>query len=278
METTGEMKAELAGGSRDGVQERETGTIRRVLMLLSSLADHPGASAQNLATQLNLPRSSVHRLLAMLRANGFADSEAGGFGPGLEFFRIAGRLGPRMPFRKLAEPYLEALSAQYHETTILALLARKQVKMFYAAKGSPADPMRYNVELGALEPMVWGATGRVILAYLSESEIASALERREPSPARAQAPDGAELYPALAEIRRNGYGISHGHRTANSVGIAAPFFDGDGEVAGSLAFLIPEFRWAAAPQDEVVRTVVDAAARLSRQLGHTGKIVTSPTP
>ena len=50
------------------VPEKETGTVRRVLLLLSCLADHQGDSAQSLAARLNLPRSSVHRLLAMLRA------------------------------------------------------------------------------------------------------------------------------------------------------------------------------------------------------------------
>ena len=46
---------------------KETGTVRRVLGLLSALADRPGESAQSLATRLNLPRSSVHRLLAYER-------------------------------------------------------------------------------------------------------------------------------------------------------------------------------------------------------------------
>jgi DNA-binding IclR family transcriptional regulator len=248
-------------------QERETGTVRRVLLLLSALVDDPGVSAQILARRLNLPRSSVHRLLAMLRANGYADNEAGGFGPGLELFRIAGRLGARTPHRKLAEPYLQALSAEFHETSILALLAREQLKMFYAAKGSPQDPMRYNIELGALEPLVWGATARVILAHLSEAEIAAALARREPSPARQLAPDAMEVRQSLAQIRRDGFGITHAHRTLNTVGIAAPFFDGEGNVVGSVGFLIPEFRWTSAPQDAVVAALLDAAARLSHQLG-----------
>ena len=251
--------------------EKETGTVRRVLLLLSSLVDHQGHSAQTLATRLNLPRSTVHRLLAMLRASGFADSEAGrSFGPGPELFRLAGRLSARMPYRKLAEPYLQALSAQFHETSILALLLREQLKMYYAAKGSPADPMRYNIELGALEPLVWGATARVLLAHLSEQEIATALARRELSPASQLKPDEAEVRKSLRQIRRDGYGITHAHRTLNTVGIAAPFFDGEGNVVGSLGFLIPEFRWTSAPQDAVVQALVDAAARMSRQLGHTG--------
>jgi IclR family KDG regulon transcriptional repressor len=215
-----------------------------------------------------LPRSSVHRLLTMLRANGFADSEpGGGFGPGNELYRIAGRLGARMPYRKLAEPYLHALSERFRETSILALLAREQLKMFYAATGSPPDPMRYNIELGALEPLVWGATARVLLAHLDEQEIAAAIKRREPSPARGLELGKAELRQSLAQIRRDGYGITHAHRTPNTVGIAAPFFDGEGRVAGSLGFLIPEFRWASSPQDLVVRALVDAAAGMSRQLG-----------
>jgi IclR family transcriptional regulator, KDG regulon repressor len=249
-------------------QERETGTVRRVLMLLGGLADRPGESAQSIAARVNLPRSSVHRLLTMLRASGFADSEpGGGFGPGIELYRIAGRLGARMPYRKLAEPYLQALSEQFRETSILALLAREQLKMFYAATGSPPDPMRYNIELGALEPLVWGATARVLLAHLDEQEIAAAIGLRERSPALRRELSKAELRQSLARIRRDGYGITHAHRTLNTVGIAAPFFDGEGKVAGSLGFLIPEFRWASSPQDRVVRALVDAAAGMSRQLG-----------
>ena len=236
--------------------------------LLSHLADRPRESAQSLAARLNLPRSSVHRLLAMLCANGFAEHEpGGGFGPGGELYRIAGRLGARMPYRKLAEPYLQALSEQFRETSILALLVRSQLKMFYAATASPPDPMRYNIEVGALEPLVWGATARVILAHLEEQEIADAIKRREPSPAAGLELGKTELRRSLAEIRRDGYGITYAHRSLNTVGVAAPFFDGEGRVAGSLGFLIPEFRWASSPQDRVVRALVAAAAGMSRQLG-----------
>ena len=263
-----ETAATISSASPSSLPERETGTVRRVLMLLSSLADRPGESAQSLAARVNLPRSSVHRLLTMLRANGFADHEpGGGFGPGGELYRIAGRLGARMPYRKLAEPYLQALSAQFRETSILALLVRDQLKMFYAATGSPPDPMRYNIELGALEPLVWGATARVVLAHLDEEEITAAIGRRERSPAMGLELNMTELRRSLAQIRRDGYGISHAHRSLNTVGIAAPFFDGEGRVAGSLGFLIPEFRWASSPQDKVVRALVAAAASMSRQSG-----------
>jgi IclR family KDG regulon transcriptional repressor len=248
--------------------EKETGTVKRVLMLLRMLADHPGESAQSLAERLNLPRSTVHRLLATLRANEFALHEAdGSFGPGLEMYRMAGRLGARMPYRRLAAPYLEELSARFNETAILSLLARPQLRMFHAATCFPQDPMRYNIELNRLDPLLWGATCRVQLAYLTEDEIAAAAAQGDLSPVKKLRPDLNELRKSLARIRTDGYAITQAHRTANAVGVAAPFFDGENEIAGSLGFLIPEFRWSAKVAERVVAALRDSAGKLTRQLG-----------
>ncbi|HEY0293780.1 MAG TPA: IclR family transcriptional regulator [Bordetella sp.] len=257
-----------AGAAADG---KETGTVRRVLLLLRCLVDHPGESAQSLAARLNLPRSSVHRLLATLRENDFAMNEEGGsFGPGLELYRMAGRLGARMPYRKLAEPLLGELSAKFRETSLLTLLARRQLKMFHAASGSPADPMRYDIQLNRLEPLVWGATARVLLAHLSPAEIDQALMGQDRSPVSGRLPDEAEIQASLQAIRETGHAITHSHRTSNTVGVAVPFFDAEGQVAGSMGFLIPEFRWAQADPEQIVGALSQASGRLSRQLGHSG--------
>jgi len=248
---------------------KETSTVRRVLLLLQCLADHPGETAQSLARRLNLPRSSVHRLLAMLRDSDYVSQEPGGrFGPGLEMYRIAGKLGAHMPYSRMAEPYLQALCAQFNETSILTLLERQQLKMFHAASGSPPDPMRYNIRLNALEPLLWGATARVMLAHLSDEEIHSAIARKEPSPADGHIADEAELRASLRAIRADGYAITLSHRTANAIGAAAPIFNGKEEIVGSLGLLIPEFRWLRSEQDGIIHALRQAAAELSRQLGY----------
>jgi DNA-binding IclR family transcriptional regulator len=252
---------------------KETSTVKRVLLLLQCLVDYPGETAQSMAQRLNLPRSSVHRLLTTLRAGDHAITETGGvFVPGLELYRMAGKLGAHMPYRRLAEPYLEALSEQFDETSILTLLERHQLKMFHAASGTPADPMRYNIRLNALEPLIWGATARVVLAHLSDEEITRALAGAERSPVEGLVPDPVEIREALERMRQDGHAITHSHRTPNTIGVAAPFFNGDGDVIGSLGFLIPAFRWKATDQESVVRALCEAAAALSRQLGHVGPV------
>jgi DNA-binding IclR family transcriptional regulator len=256
-------------GKESGSDMKETSTIKRVLLLLQCLVDYPDATAQELAQRVNLPRSSVHRLLATLRENDYAAHESDGrFGPGLELYRMAGKLGAQMPYGKLVQPYLQALSEQFHETSILTLLERKQLKMFHAASGSPADPMRYNIRLNVLEPLVWGATARVLLAYLAPEEIERAIARGERSPVEGLAPDEAEIVAALAQIRSDGYAVTFSHRTPNTVGVGAPFFDAEGRVVGSLGFLIPTFRWEQAGPEKVVQALQHAAAAVSRQLGN----------
>jgi DNA-binding IclR family transcriptional regulator len=263
----------LAAASVSPQEGKETSSIKRVLLLLQCLVDNPGESAQMLAARLNLPRSTVHRLLTTLRTNDFALSESGGvFTPGIELYRMAGKLGAQMPYAMLAQPYLEKLSARFGETSLLTLLERHQLKMFHAANGVPADPMRYNIRLNALEPLIWGATARVVLAYLRDEEIEAAIAGAGHSPVAGWAPDETEIRGALKTIRDDGYAVTHSHRTANAVGVAAPFFKGDGQVAGSMGFLVPESRWADAEQDTLIEALRVSAQALSRQLGYSAPV------
>jgi DNA-binding IclR family transcriptional regulator len=110
----------------------------------------------------------------------------------------------------------------------------------------------------------------VVLAYLDDDEIERAVAAQDPSPVQGLLPDAEDIRQALASIRKQGYAITHSHRTPNTVGVGAPFFDAGGEVLGSLGFLIPSFRWEHAAVDEVVGALREAAAALSSQLGHAG--------
>ncbi len=257
-----------ASSSEPAEALRDTGTVQRVLRLLAALADRPGQASSAVARDLGLPRSSVHRLLAMLRDEGFAAQAVDGtFSPGPELQRIAGRLSGDAPYARLAAPLLHGLTARFGETSVLAVLSRSHLKMFYAAAAFPPDPMRYNLEFNRFEPLLWGATARVILAQLSAAEVSAAIGRGEPSPLDGRPLDEDELRQTLATIRSQGYALSHGHRTRGAVGIAAPFFGGDGEVAGDFGLLIPAFRFDAAKVPAIAAALADAATALSGQLG-----------
>lgn len=246
----------------------DTGTVHRVLRLLSCFADKEVWGLNELARTLELPRPTVHRLLNLCRPQNFVEqNEQGQYVPGVEFFRLAGRLAAQMPLHRLAQPILEEIRDATDETTLLALLVRGELKMFFSLSASPSHPMRYAVEKNRLQPLSWGAPARVVLARLSEEEIAEVVRRAEPSPIDGRPLDAAELAASLEQARRDGFLKTYGQRSPDSWGIAAPFFGAGGQVLGGINVTIPGFRFDSHDASRVAALVMDGAARLSARLG-----------
>lgn len=246
----------------------DNGTVHRVLRILACFAEKDEWGLNELARALQLPRASAHRLLNLCKPLNFvAQNEAGRYVPGVELYRMAGKLSSEMPVHRLARPVIDAIRDETDETTLVALLVRSELQMFFSLSASPSHPMRYAVEKNRLQPLSWGAPARVMLAHLSPDEIETVAERAEPSPLDGRPLDVAELRESLEKIRREGYAVTFAHRSPDSWGIAAPFFDATGQVVGSINITVPSFRFAQHDAQQLAAQVRHAAARLTKQLG-----------
>jgi len=246
----------------------DNGTVSRTLQLLICLAERDEWRVSALAQRLELPRSTVHRLLNLCRAQGFVDTDGrGAYGPGLALYRLAGRLSFQMPLRRIVLPLLTEFTKQFGETSLLTVVDRSALKTFFAAMAETSAPMRYVIETNTPGPLGWGATGRAILAYLTEPEIAEVIRRAEPSPVDGRPLDAKELLKSLVDIRAKGYAITSKQRTPEGVGIAVPFFDAAGLVAGNVGVTVPTFRFRPSDEPIFVRALADMASEVSQALG-----------
>ncbi len=250
-----------------------TGTVHRVLRLLNCFGDQSHWSVNELASALDLPAPTVHRLLGLARTMGYIAQRADGrYEGGAALFRLAARLASEFPLNQIAAPYLEQLRDETQETALLTVLARSDLQMFFSQLASPANPMRYSVELNRLWPLSWGATGRSLMAFLSEPEIEAVIERAEVSPCDGRPLSRREVLAALKTIREARFAQTFAQRTPGSYGLAAPFFSATGQVVGNLALTIPDFRFGKHDPERLKRMLMDSAERLSRQLGFAGTI------
>jgi DNA-binding IclR family transcriptional regulator len=246
----------------------DTGTVNRVLRILACFAEKEQWGLNELARALNLPRASMHRLLRLCRPQGFVMQDDDGlYRPGLALYRLAGKLAMDMPINRIAQPILNAVRDQTDETTILTLLDRNELKMFFSMTASPPHPMRYSITTHRMEPLVWGASGRVLLAYLTSEEIEKVIRRKETSPLDGRALKPAELRRSLKEIRANGYALTQSQRTPSAFGLAVPFFDSKGVVRGNLTLTIPDFRFDPNRKDFLLEILNKGVHDLTRQLG-----------
>ena len=243
----------------------DTGTVNRVLRILSCFAEKEAWGLNELARALDLPRASAHRLLNLCAPLNFIDrNEAGQYVPGVELYRMAGRLSADMPMHRLAQPVLDAIRDETDETVLLALLVRSELKMFFSLSASPSHPMRYAVDKNRLQPLSWGAPARTMLAHLGDEAVEEVIARGEPSPLDGRPLDTKELRKALKECLRDGYLCTYAQRSRDSWGIAAPFFGANGEVVGSINITVPDFRFATHSRERLGALVKEGARALGR--------------
>ncbi|MCY1553649.1 beta-ketoadipate pathway transcriptional regulator, PcaR/PcaU/PobR family [compost metagenome] len=112
-----------------------------------------------------------------------------------------------------------------------------------------------------MRPLHVGAPGKAILAFLSEAAVAEILRAIPAEQERDQ------LKAALRTIRRNRYAISLGELVAGGASVAAPVFDRESKVVGSVALAIPQARLTKVLQAEYIQQVLATAGGISVALG-----------
>ena len=105
-------------------------------------------------------------------------------------------------------------------------------------------PLRYDIAMFQPDTMLWGATGRSVLAFLPPAELEAVLQQPEKSPVTGQdLPLLDEFMRQLAAIREAGYVCTRGQKMPGAVGIGAPVFDSSGHVIGSMCITVPQARF-----------------------------------
>jgi len=195
-------EAEEAGArspeSQGGVQ-----VIARVGQVLRALdGENQGLSLAQLADRIGLPRSTVHRIVTALAAEGLVAtaSPAGRVRIGPEFARLAS--SSQADLWTAAEPYMRRIFDEIGETVDCSVLDGAHVRVIH---GIPArHHLRVAAEVGTTFPLHCSAKGRAILAAYPP-EVASrmlpdVLERFTDKTVT----DRAEVLQMLAEARQAG--------------------------------------------------------------------------
>jgi DNA-binding IclR family transcriptional regulator len=249
-----------------------TGTVSRALQLLAVLADaHGEVSIKYVAETMGLAPSTAHRLLQLLRKEGFVQSRPGSrnYTIGTQFYRVAARVLGTVTVPDVAREFIERIAAKFDETVLFGLYMAAQHAVSFAARADGMQMLRYQIELHQPLPLIWGASGKSILAFLQPDEVAATLAAALPSPVTRERPPGLdELTAELQTIRSCGYAVSESEKLPDARGIAAPVF-GPGGVIGCVCLTSPKARMPHGSIEEIGLELVGHANELSRVLGGT---------
>ncbi|MTD57195.1 IclR family transcriptional regulator [Amycolatopsis pithecellobii] len=249
--------------------------LRRGLAVLSALAKHAGpASAEAIARELDLPRSTTYHLLAELEAAGFVAHLPAErrYGLGIAAFELGSAYLRHDPLERLADPLLRKLVDAIGHTAQLGVLYGNE--LVYLVKERPARPETVVTEVGVRIPAHLPASGRAMLMHLPAAQVralfpnAAAFVRRTDRGPRSL----ADLRRLLATERRRGWAVEDGFVTPGFASVAYPVFDHGGRPMAAISVTLRHH----CPQEPVVcgqewpelaRHVQRAAGELTTRIG-----------
>jgi DNA-binding IclR family transcriptional regulator len=255
---------------RASAMEPNTGTVSRALSMLSTLADAGGpVTIKEVAEKMALPPSTVHRLLQLMRTEGFVAAlpDSRQYTVGSELYRVSARVVNAMKAPELAQRFIQTIASRFDETVLFGFYLAAQGALCFAARADGKQVLKYQIDLHQPLSLVWGASGKAILAFLPDKTVSEILAVEGPSPSEGKpAPSLGELRKALQVIRSRGYAMSESEKLPGARGISAPVFGPDG-VIGCICLTSPEARMPHGSIEEIGRAIAATARDLSLALG-----------
>ncbi len=231
--------------------------------------EQPELTLAEVAARTRLSKPTAFRLLATLQVRGFVSRSGskGSYSLGSEIQALAAIRAQQSSLLDRALPVMRRIRDTVNETTAISVRAGDYRVHLYQLES--LQPIRRSTELGARSPLYAGASNRVLLAGMSDTEIADYLARVPLIPFTPRTiTDPHELWREIQRTRERGYAESRSERDLGADAFAAPIRDATGVVIASLYISVPESRYTQELRTRCIKLVVDGAGAISEELGY----------
>jgi|HigsolmetaAR203D_1030402.scaffolds.fasta_scaffold05261_2 DNA-binding IclR family transcriptional regulator len=244
-------------------------SVKKAIRLLRAFTvDEPEKGITELAKDLELPKSTVQRLVMTLVDEGFLkkNPETQRYRLGESILGLSGVITSSSELYNEAMPVLRRLVDSVGETSHIAILDGLEV--VYLQKVDCHHPVRLITHLGSRNPLHCTSSGKAILAHKEKQLFDQVVKNGLKPYTRNTITDPNQLMMELEKVRRQGYASDVNEVDEGTVSVAAPVRDYTGEVVAAINIVGPIQRFAPYKIPQFAAKVMQAAQEVSRQLGY----------
>jgi DNA-binding IclR family transcriptional regulator len=254
------------GDTSGGVQ-----SVDRAVRVLEILAATGGSGVSEVATDLDVHKSTAFRLLAALEDRGLVEqnSERGKYQLGFGILRLASAIPVRLGVVRQARPMLDELATKLGETINLAVIREHYAVNVAEALGPSA--ISAQTWMGQLTPLHATSSGKILLAHLDRAQRDEVLDvAGQPRLTDATITSRSALEKQLEQALTDGFATTFEEYEVGLNAVAVPVRDHTGGVVAAVSVSGPAFRLVPDRIQEVAGVLQAAGSQISRRLGHLG--------
>lgn len=243
------------------------------LRLLETLAESERPRGiTDLASELDLTKSNVHRLLTTLQAHGYVRQipPHSTYELTTKIWELGNNVIRRMDLITVAQPAMRRLADVTGETIHLSVLDGSDV--IYLDKIESAHHIRAHTSVGARAPAYTVATGKAMLAQMPEDYLAR-FEGNLKSYTATTRTSLEDLKKDIEQIKVQGYAsVLHGEWREGIAAAACAVLGRSGELVGAIGMSGPDTRIKRKQLKQFSEDVMQAARTISTALGYSPKV------
>ena len=252
-------------------------TLEKALEIINYFKTHEnddGISLTEISTNLDMKKSSVHRILNTLLEYNYIEKIPGG-----KKFRLSWELyyiGNTIPQRRnlspsLCLPIIKRLCNKYNESINMSILSGDEAVVIYCAE--PAIGVKISNAIGDRQPLYATAKGKLFLSQMSENEIFNYYNKHEIeryTPYTIVTP--GKMLNEIADITSVGYAMDREEHFLGITCVSFPVRNYDNRIIATLSCsgITQSITSMMSDVSELKQDLIDACNELSLHMGYHG--------
>lgn len=219
-------------------------SVVRSFTLLELLCERGELGVTQLSKLSGLSKTTVYRLINTLVELGYVKQNpvTEGYGITLKFLKISASQRALFDKRNEMRPVLEKLSAECGET--VHLVERSGKDIIYIDKiENNTTAFRMASQVGMSLPMIYTASGKAIMSYLSKEELKKIWNESEVISKTPKTITNFNLFmEEIKGVRENGYAVDNEENELGVCCIATAVADIEGDFKYAVSVSVPKVR------------------------------------
>lgn len=253
------------------------GMLAKGLTLLEALAEHPqGTGVSQIAREVGLPVSTVHRLLGNLVERGFVSfaPDSRRYYLGLKIFELSNQVSLARGLSEIALPAMRRLAETTGESVFMAV--RDGTELVYIERVEGQGRIQIRGAIGSRGPLYCTAQGKAMLASLPESSREEILDKIDLVP---RAPntitDPVELRKELQRTRERGWAMADEENQEGIRAVGVALINNREWPVAAMSVAAPVFQVSLTRLEEFAPLLIDAAREIELQLPSHSALLTT---